>query len=170
MINSGLAFKSADISKNPDTPRCLRAPERLFDSPLDQTIDIWSFGSLVYELLTGLALFPVMPDEHDDSYILRLIDQLGALPDRLFSQWDRSHLYFRSNGERFNSMVDQSFIGMFKGCPYATRFHKEKAYGIDDKEEGSVIEMLRQILRYETEKRPSAEELLSHPWFADNGA
>ena len=33
-----------------------------------------------------------------------------------------------------------------------------------------MIDMLRQILRYEPEKRPSAEELLSHPWFADNGA
>ena len=170
MINSGLAFLSADISKNPDTPRCLRAPERLFDSPLDQTIDIWSFGCLVYELLTGCALFPVMPGEHDDGHILRIIDQLGPLPERLFSQWGRSHMYYRSNGEQFNSMVDGPLIELFKGDPFATRFHKAKACEIDDNEEESVIDMLRQILRYEPEKRPCAEELLSHPWFADNDA
>lgn len=111
MIDSGLAFLSADISSNnPDTPRCLRAPERLFDLPLDQTIDIWIFGCLVYELLTGYALFPAMPGEHDDDHILMIINQLGPLPERLFSQWGRSHKYYRPNGEHFNSTVDGPLI------------------------------------------------------------
>ena len=76
-----------------------------------------------------------MPYEHDDSHILRIIDELGPLPDRLFSQWDRSHLYFRSNGEQFNSMVDEPRIELFKGVSFATRFRGEKACEIDDKEE-----------------------------------
>lgn len=170
MTDSGLAFLSADKSKNPDTPRSLRAPERLFDSPLDQTIDIWSFGCLVYELLTGYALFPVMPGEHDDGHILRIIDQLGPLPERLFSQWGRSHKYYRPNGEHFNSAVDGPLTELFNNDSFATSFHKAKACEMDDNEEESVVDMLRQILRYEQEKRPSAKELLSHPWFADNDA
>lgn len=48
-----------------------------------------------------------------------------------------------------------------------TNFHTEKLRQLDDNEEGSVIDMLRQILRYELEERPSAEELLSQ-WFADD--
>lgn len=51
---------------------------------------------------------------------------------------------------------------------YATCFHQRKAPEIDDNEEASVIDMLTQILRYELGKRPSAKELLSHTWFADN--
>lgn len=162
-----LAFKSADISKNPATPNCLRAPERLFDCPLDQTIDIWSFGCLVFELLIGRALFPVLPDEPDDCHLLDIIDQLGPLPDRLLSQWDRSHLYFRPNGEQFNSMVDQPANPelLEKDDSFETVFHHGKEAIIDDEEEELVIDLLRQILRYEPEERPSAEELLSHPWF-----
>lgn len=88
MVNPDLAFKSEDISKNPESPNSLHAPQRPFDSPLDQTIDIWSFACLVYELLTGCALFRVMPDDRDDCHILMIINQLGPLPDLLFSQWD----------------------------------------------------------------------------------
>lgn len=169
IINSDLAFKTEDISKNPDTPNSLRAPERLFDSPLDQSIDIWSFGCLVFEILAGCALFPIMPDDHDDCHILMIIDQLGPLPEQLFSQWDQSHIYFLSNSTQ-NSIVDESDMELLKDISFATRFHEEKGCEIDDNEEESVIDILRQILRYEPEKRPSAKELLCHPWFADNSA
>ena len=161
---------SAGISKNPPTHKCLRAPERLFETSLDQSIDIWSFGCILYKLLTGRALFFVDPGDHVDCQILSITDQLGPLPARLFSQWDRAHLYYRSNGEQFNSVVDQPFTVLDKDEPFETRFHREKACDIDDNEEDSVMDLLRQILRYEPEKRPSAEELLSHPWFADNDA
>ena len=79
-------------------------------------------------------------------------------------------MYFWSNGKQFNLVVDEPRIGLFKYDSFTTLFHEEKPREIDDKKEESVIDMLRQILKYEPEKRPSAEELLSHPWFADNGA
>ena len=108
-----------------------------------------------------------MPDEPDDFHLLEIIDQLGPLPDRLLSQWDRSHLYFRPNGEQFNSMVDQpgNIELLEKDESFETIFHYGKEATIDDKEEELVIDLLRWILRYEPEERPSAEELLSHPWF-----
>ena len=113
-------------------------------------------------MLTGYALFPVMPGEYDDSHILRIIDQLGPLPERLFSKWGRSHKYYRPNGEHFNSSIDGRRIELFNNDSYATSFHKRKAPKIDDNEEASVIDMLTQILRYEQGKQPSAKELLSH--------
>lgn len=79
-------------------------------------------------------------------------------------------MYYRSNGEHFNSVVDRPCIELEKVDPFETRFHQEKACDIDDNVEDSVMDLLRQILRYEPEKRPSAKEPLSHPWFADNGA
>lgn len=123
----------------------------------------------MFELLTGVPLFPVMPDEGDDSHILMMIGALGPLPERLLSQWDQAHRYFRSNGEQFNSMVDGPDIELLPPDPLETVFHREKRCEFDAGEEESVINMLKQILRYEPEKRPSAEELLSHPWFADSG-
>lgn len=124
----------------------------------------------MYELLTGLALFPVFPGDHVDAQILSIIDQLESLSARLFSQWGRSHMYYRSNGEQFNSVVDEPRVELEKDVPFETCFHREKACDIDDKEEASVMDLLRQILRYEPQEWPRAEELLSHPWFTDNGA
>lgn len=123
----------------------------------------------MYELLTGVPLFPIMPNEDDDSHILMLIDQIEPLPERMLSQWENSNRYFRSNGQHFNAIVDGSDIESLHIYTLETLFRHEKRCEIDANEEESVIDMLKQILRYDPEKRPSAEELLSHPWFADNG-
>lgn len=109
-----------------------------------------------------------MPGEHDDVHILQIIDQQGLLPERLFSKWGRSHKYYRPNGEHFNSNIEAPPIELSKYDSFATTFHETKAPEIDDNEEESVIDMLTRILKYEQEKRPSAKELLSHPWFADS--
>lgn len=95
--------------------------------------------------------------------------QLGPLPGRSHSQWDQSHQYFRSNGEQFNSMVDGPDIELLPHVSFETLFRSENRCKLDANEEESVIDMLKQTLRCEPEKRPSAEELLSHPWFADIG-
>lgn len=71
-------------------------------------------------------------------------------------------MYFRSNGE-FNLIFDKSVIKLPEGDSSATRFHKEKACEINNNEEESVIDILRQILIYEPEKRPSGQELLVNP-------
>lgn len=96
-----------------------------------------------------------------------IADQLGPLAERLLSKWDQSHRYFRSNGEQFNSMVEGP-EKLLSAVSFATHFHELKPCEMDANEAESVVDMLKQILRYDTEKRPSAEELLSHPWFADN--
>ncbi len=119
----------------------------------------------MFELLTRVPLFPVMPDEGDDSHILMMIRPLGPLPERLLSQWDQASRYFQSNGEQFNSMVDGPDIEFFP--PDSLEPVKTV---VDLTLRGrTVIDILKQILRYEPEKRPSAKELLSHPWFADIG-
>lgn len=59
MFNSDLAFKFVDTSKNPDISNILHTLEWIFGTPLDQSIDIWSFGCLVYKLLMEIQLFPI---------------------------------------------------------------------------------------------------------------
>lgn len=169
-FNFGLAFKFQDTSKNPETPESLRAPERIFfDNPLDHSIDTWGFRCLLFELLAGIPLFPIMPGEDDDDHTLMMIRTLGPLPERFLSQWDEAHRYFRSNGEQFGSMVNEPDLELSPPDPLEILFHREKCCEFDAGEEESVIDILKQILRYEPKKRPSAEKLLSHPWFADIG-
>ena len=109
-------------------------------------------------------------EQSDDSHLLLMISQLGPLPEPFISQWPRFHIYFRPNGEQLNSMVDGSEIKLISYNSLETRFQEEKSFEIYKKEEEIVIDLLRSALRYEPDKRPSAEELLSHPWFSDETA
>ena len=109
-------------------------------------------------------------EETDDSHLLLMISQLGPLPEPLISQWPRSHTYFHPNGEQFNSMVDGSEAELINYDSLETRFREEKSSDINEKEEEIVIDLLRSALRYEPDKRPSAEQLLGHPWFSDQTA
>lgn len=102
MFNSDLAFEFDDTSKNSDTPDILRAPERIFGVPLEQS--------------TGIALFPIhcmSQEQTDDCHLLLMICQLGPLPKLFISHWPRFQIYFRPNRGQFNSMVDGSKTLLF---------------------------------------------------------
>ncbi|KAL8903828.1 MAG: hypothetical protein Q9171_007266 [Xanthocarpia ochracea] len=163
----GAACRVDNVSKDPITPVGLRSPELTLKAPFDHSIDIWSFGCLVFELLTGRPLFAVgrqNMDNCDDDHLLQMIDVLGPLPKHLFSRWSRSSKYFSDNGELINSMIDgPPRIHRFE--PLENLFRQNKSNEIAEEEEGLVLDLLRYVLRYEPKERPSAEDILKHTWF-----
>ncbi|ROW07940.1 hypothetical protein VMCG_03421 [Cytospora schulzeri] len=81
-------------SKSPDKivrPVALRAPEIILKQPVDEKIDIWSFGCLIYELITGTQLFGVClmgddkEEDADDDHLLEFHDIIGQLPDNIMA-------------------------------------------------------------------------------------
>ena len=198
----------------------LRAPELIFGEKIDSSIDIWCFGCLVYEFLTGTALFCVSKladdedEEADDDHLLELNDILEPLPDSwLLEKWPRAHKYFGPNRERlspemdieslegeifgdeagkdFNDEADNDIndepdenatdrvegglrgeheeqeTGPWINSPLETLFAENKPADIDNAEAGVITSLIRSILKYNPSKRPSAIELLQHPWFKD---
>jgi serine/threonine protein kinase len=110
-------------------------------------------------------------DESNDDHLLQLTDILGALPDNLFSKWTRSNRYFGPDRVLFNSIVGE----IPEGCaPGDSSFHfdslekyfqKQKPKDVDDSEALVIIALLRRILQYEPEKRPSVANLIQDSWF-----
>ncbi len=156
-------------------PNSLRAPELVFKASFDQSIDIWSFGCLLYQLVTGKHLFTSCPwpqssdrqDKIDDTHLLDMIDRLGPLPPQLLSQWPRSHKYLRTNGEIFNSAVGEPYEAVFPPEPIEAAFECAKPTELDDKEGYVILDLLRYVLKYEPADRPSAIDILSHPWLKE---
>lgn len=76
------------------TPIGLRAPELMLQGERNLALDIWSFGCLVFELVTGTPLFFIPGDDvfELDDYVLQLTDRIGPLPDQLFQAWPTSSL------------------------------------------------------------------------------
>lgn len=203
------------------TPVALPAPELIFKQPFDSVIDIWAFGCLVYEFITGTRLFSVDligDDEHkdaDDDHILDLIDVLGPLPDDLMSRWERQDKWIGPDGERlqprgqdgdaessqecdspradpsdtdeladpeplkqdteFDDELDAGMVDSedeaedlpaepFINDSLEVQFNRNKPDDVNDEEAKVITTIIRQILQYETSKRPTAEQLLGHEW------
>ena len=154
-------------------------------------IDIWNFGCLLYEYLVGLPLFELPPlpsdlDEvRDDDHLIQLSEIIGPLPPYLLQKWPRADKHFGQNGQRkaaARSPISEYFKMEYDSGtedaevvvgpppsydPLERIFHERKPTEIDDEEEGTIVELLRQILRHDPRERPSASDLLGHSWFKD---
>ncbi|TQN68513.1 Serine/threonine-protein kinase SRPK [Colletotrichum shisoi] len=73
LSDMGGAFFFTDPPTKPVTPVGLRAPELILTKTVDRTLDIWSFGCLIFELMTGQPLFCIPgSDFEDDEHLLSL--------------------------------------------------------------------------------------------------
>lgn len=170
---SGVAFFSSDPPKKIVTPHGLRAPEMIFGGTGNKSLDIWSFGCLVFEFITGRPLFLVpgfySEEESDDDHLLQLSYILGPLPNHLYSLWTRSSRYFTADRVQFNSFLEEVPEGTdllsVKGVPLEQFFDNEKPTDMTDNEAKAVKSLLRRILQYDPAKRPMADEILQDPWF-----
>ena len=62
----GGAFFLSEPPAKPVTPLGLRSPELILGEPIGKAHGIWSFGCLMFEILTGTWLFGVMPPMPSD--------------------------------------------------------------------------------------------------------
>ncbi|KAG0441403.1 putative dual specificity protein kinase YAK1 like protein [Dictyocoela muelleri] len=70
--------------------RFYRAPEVILGMPYDNSIDMWSFGCLVYEIFVGYPLFPGK-DNYDQ--MGRICKMLGNPPNFMIENANNSHFY-----------------------------------------------------------------------------
>lgn len=151
------------------TPLGLRAPELILTGAINNSLDVWSFGCLVFELITGQPLFCVPGGElQDDDHLLSLTEHLGALPEDLYSHWKNSSLYFTPDRKVFNWELGGVKPGeeplMLDEYSMEDLFDEAEPE-LDENEALQVKSLIRWILQYDPSKRPSPTEILLDPWF-----
>lgn len=167
------AFFFADPPTKAIVPAGLRTPELILSGQVNEIIDIWSFGCLIFEFMTGQPLFCVpwseLQSDQDDDHLLSFDERLGPLPDNLYRQWETSSLYFTPDRKLFNCEVGGVREGqeplMIDWQPMEELFD-ESSPDIEKREADQVKQLIRWILQYDPAKRPSAAEILEHPWFS----
>ncbi|KNA98061.1 CMGC/SRPK protein kinase [Fusarium oxysporum f. sp. lycopersici 4287] len=181
LADMGGAYFLNDPPEEPVVPRALRAPELVLKGEFDKAQDIWSFGCLVFELIAGRHLFYICgpfkdETEPDDEHLLEIQDRLGPLPDELYSHWKTSSRYYTKDRQLYNWALGGVEEGEEPNMPKPSMlstmeeaFDKEGPEMTED-EAQEVKKLIRWIIQYDPAKRPSAEEILRHPWFAEDSS
>ncbi|KAK9769112.1 putative Serine protein kinase [Seiridium cardinale] len=171
----GGAFFFTDPPRKLVTPLGLRPPELILTGEVHRTIDIWSFGCLIFQLITGQPLICVpwyeSESDQDDDHLLSLTACLGALPNKLYREWKNSSLYFTPEGKLFNCALGGVAEGaeplMVEQMSMEELFD-EAAPDLEEQEAYQVKTLIRWILQYDPAERPTPSEVLLHPWFSQD--
>ncbi|KAB7504048.1 Mitogen-activated protein kinase 14B, partial [Armadillidium nasatum] len=144
ILDFGLARPTESEMTGYVATRWYRAPEIMLNwMHYNQTVDIWSVGCIMAELLTGRTLFP--GQDHIQQVNL-IIDLLGTpckeYLDRITS--DSARNYIRS----LPTMKKKDFKQVFRGAnPLA-------------------VDLLEKMLELDSEKRVTATQALAHAYLA----
>ncbi|KAJ8105415.1 hypothetical protein OPT61_g10192 [Boeremia exigua] len=189
----GAAFFVTNPPADTVTPLALRAPELVLKQPFDAGIDIWCFGCLMFEFLTGEMLLSVMKfgndqkaqDEADDELLCQMNDTIRPLPDSLMRVWPRASKWFDADhnhlqpddggdvDDKENAAAEcESKVEKEKAEPFVyptleQQFAEAKHPDIGDDEAAVICQIIQKILAYDPAERPTAAELLEHPWFSE---
>ncbi|VDD83353.1 unnamed protein product [Mesocestoides corti] len=149
--------------------RFYRAPEVILGCKYNVSIDIWSFGCILAELLTGSPLFP---GEDEGDQLACILEVLGMPPQRLLEQSRRmKHFFSTTHGcPRYCMEVtkDNRVIlrphktprGKTRDIP-GSRSLKTALKGCED---AAFLDFLSQCLQWAPEDRITPREAFRHEW------
>ena len=153
-----LTNKNKNIFLNTKQKEEYLSPEIIFGLNYDETLDIWAFACIIFELATGDSLFKVKRDANfflNENHIFKFIEILGYIPKKLIMRMKRPKIYFDML-KKFNKFKTIKKTSIKNILIEKYNFKTDEAQALHD--------FLSQLLEYFPEKRPSAKNMLSHPW------
>jgi serine/threonine protein kinase len=97
------------------TPICLQSPELALEDTATAFQDIWAFGCVMFEVLTGVRLFQIdtlhtRPEAQVDELMLRFSETLGPLTPALKMKWKHYSQYFDDDCRRNERMPHDRMV------------------------------------------------------------
>uniref|UniRef100_A0A8C8HZI9 mitogen-activated protein kinase n=1 Tax=Oncorhynchus tshawytscha TaxID=74940 RepID=A0A8C8HZI9_ONCTS len=144
ILDFGLARHTDDEMTGYVATRWYRAPEIMLNwMHYNMTVDIWSVGCIMAELLTGRTLFPGTDHINQLQQIMRLT---GTPPASLISRMPSHEA--RNYIKSLPQMPKRNFSDVFIGA------------------NPQAVDLLEKMLVLDTDKRITAAEALAHPYFS----
>jgi serine/threonine protein kinase len=168
----GEAFSPAAetrLGQDCHTPPAFRAPEAKFESqaPLTYPSDIWSLATAIWEIIGMKAIFST-DFVHEDEIVAQHIDVLGPMPSEWWQSWEGRYQFFddygcptESHRENLWPTLEESFeIGVQK-------WRRSVGGEIEENEKAAFLDLMRRMLSFRPEERPTAEEVLMSEWMVN---
>lgn len=168
VIDFGEAFTMTDPPEDLGIPLDFAAPETLCGSQPGPASDIWALACTLFEIRTGSRLFSLV-NHSEDTYIPLVIETLGQFPDEWWSKClDRMEYPpdepFKPTGNPDSNIRSKLKRSVFH-LPVEAGSTIHKRVFIPEEEQELFADLLESMFQYDVAKRPSAEEVLQHPWF-----
>ena len=145
-----------------------RCPESILGVwPFASAADIWSLGCVTYEMLTGNLLFdPPSPGPEDrfskdESHLASVVQLMGFVPGTVLARGKHTSKFFDLKTGQLRQL---SHV-----MPFAKRgvtVDLTKAMPVAEAQ--LINAFLLQTFEYDHVRRPSARELMLHPWIEDS--
>ncbi len=149
--------------------RFYRAPEVILGGKYGMPIDIWSFGCILAELLTG---YPLFPGEDEGDQLATMMEVLGMPPQKMLDNCKRQRMFFSSKGHpRFCTLTQnpdgttsysggRSRRGKFRGPPES----KELSRALRGCDDPLFLDFLQRCLEWDPATRMTPAQALRHGW------
>lgn len=150
LTDFGSCIKISKIDEEIQT-RYYRAPEVIMGNNMNEKVDIWSIGCIVYELFTGNILFDPDKDEkysRDFNHLYLIEELFGKIPSNMVKKSSKKQEFF---DKKYNLK-----------CGKIERLYLEKELSNKDSD---IIDFINKCLIIDPSNRPTVVELLKHKIF-----
>lgn len=153
---------SSDDKEYDDEIQCrsYRPPETVIGDAFHCPADIWSFGCVLFEILTDTVLFDIDANlrgiEKDRAHLKQMFEYLGKMPQEMSLEGEKTYELFDQRGRILKN----------KHIDYTSLEVKIKEYRPDlsDEDVNNWGSFLRKMLTYEPRKRFKTRDLLNDPF------
>jgi dual specificity tyrosine-phosphorylation-regulated kinase 2/3/4 len=132
--------------------RFYRSPEVILGIPYTTSIDMWSFGWILCELLIG---YPIFPGQDEYEQIARIMEILDVPPISILEAATRKEFFFHKNNSPILKPTSKGKIR------YPGTRKMSKMLGVDDP---VFLDFLNKTLNWDPQKRIKPMEALEHEW------
>lgn len=136
--------------------RHYRAPEVVLELGWNQSCDVWSIGTIIFEFYMGITMFQT----HDNLEHLAMMERiLGPIPSHM-SKRTKKTKYFRKGKLDWDSHSnDGKYVR--ENCKPLIRYCRRR----EDEEHMKLFDLIAQMLEYDPSRRINLAEALQHPFF-----
>jgi len=150
--------------------RFYRAPEVILGAKYTMSIDMWSFGCILAELLTG---YPIFAGEDEGDQLALIMEVLGMPPQHLLDISKRARHFISSKGyPRYCTVTmtsdgtivlgpGKSKRGKHRGTPGTKDLVKNALRGCDDP---LFTDFMQKCLEWDPTRRLTPAQALRHVW------
>ncbi|KAL0041958.1 hypothetical protein WJX79_010312 [Trebouxia sp. C0005] len=172
LADFGSAMFSGDNEITPYlVSRFYRAPEVILGLKYDHALDIWSVGSVIYELFTGKILFP---GKTNNEMLKLIMDVKGPFPKKMLKKGAFTDRHFEDDPNMSFAMLEEDAVTKRPIRRTIAAPHVKKDFaGLlagsegDRKKVAQLADLLERMMALDPDKRITPKDALKHPFIKE---